>query len=91
MKLYFKDICIIILIALLILLSFFATDFILVKNKKSPIFCKRETEYWDGGSFECYGAFYKVNVYKNINGKIEYAEIGNYNLKFDKTKIEKNN
>lgn len=87
MRLYLKKILIIIAIIVLLILCFFFTDFLLVKNLKQPIFCKISKQYWDGGSYECYGIFYKVNVYKNIHGEIEYEEIGTYNLKFDKSKV----
>ena len=91
MRLYLKRILIFIVIIILFALCFFCTDFLLVKNMKQPIFCETGKQYWDGGSYECYGIFYKVNVYKNIHGEIEYEEIGTYNLKFDKNKVNSMN
>ena len=84
MKLYIKRVIFIILIIALVLCAFFITDLILVNNNKKPIFCKQIKEYWDGGSYECYGIGYKVNVYKDIKGQILKEEIGTYNLEFNK-------
>lgn len=88
MKLNLKSPLIIGLGIIILLICFFIVDFILVKNMKEPIFCITTSEYWDGGSYECYGSFYKINVYKNIHDDTLYEEIGMYGLKFDKSKVE---
>lgn len=86
MKLSLKKSLIVGLSIVFLLVCFFLVDFILVKNMKEPIFCITTNEYWDGGSYECYGSFYKVNVYKNIHGDTLYEEMGMYGLKFDESK-----
>lgn len=87
MKRYIKKVFLFVGIIILLLLCFFFTDFLLVKNMKQPIFYKTGKQYWDGGSYECYGTFYKVIVYKNVHGKVVHEEIGPYHLKFDKNKM----
>jgi len=59
-------------------------NYLLAQNNKEPLFCKKGNVYWDGGSYECFGFGYKVNVYKNILGKVENTVFGSWNLEFNK-------
>ncbi len=70
MKTYIKDIILVLLISFIILLLTGVVDFTLSNNKKDPIFCKKTDILWDGGSYICSGLYYKVDVHKDINGKI---------------------
>ena len=80
MKKYIYDFILILIISLAILLIAGLADFILYKNKKDPIFCKKTNILWDGGSYECYGSFYKINIKKNIYSEIEKETFELYNL-----------
>ena len=80
MKKYIKDIVLIFIISLAILLIAGLIDFILYKNKKDPIFCNKTDILWDGGSYECYGSFYKISVKKNVYMEIEKEDFELYNL-----------
>lgn len=92
MKEWIKIALIIIGSVVAILLCFFIVDFVQAKRMKHPVFCRRLKEYWDGGSYECYGIFYKINTYTDDRGKILKMEIGPYSMKFDKNSVmeEKN-
>lgn len=81
-KSYLKYVFIGSLIAVLILVLCFLIDFVRVSNLDHPIFCKRIREYWDGGSYECYGLFYKVNAYADGFNHYDRMEIGPYWMEF---------
>lgn len=86
MNMFRKKILIVLILIILVLTSFALTDYILYRNKKEPIFCKKTEMLWDGGSYQCYGFFYKINVYKNVFGEIENAEFGTWKIEFNKSK-----
>lgn len=71
-------------IVLAVILIFVVIDYMLIQSKKEPLFCKKGNVYWDGGSYECFGIGYKVNVYKNITGNVERTEFGSWELEFNK-------
>lgn len=80
MKTYIKDIILVLVISLAILLIAGLVDFILYKNKKDPIFCNKTDILWDGGSYECYGSFYKIDVKKTVESNIKEEKFQIYNL-----------
>lgn len=59
---------------------FFITDFVLSKFEKGPIFSIPITKYWDGGTTEYYGIFYKVIKYKDVYGNIKNVKFGLWGL-----------
>lgn len=81
-----KRIGIVISIVLVFIVIAIITDYVRYQNKKEPFFCKKTNTYWDGGSYECLGIGYKVNVYKNIMGNVERIEFGSWGMEFNKQK-----
>lgn len=86
MKSSHKIIYTVIILVTIIMLITFIIDYLLAKNLKNPIFCRKTVQYWDGGSYECQAPLYKINVYSDIDGKIKSTEIGLFNLEFNKNK-----
>ena len=79
-----KKVGIVIEIVIVLLFIVLGTDYLLAQNKKEPLFCKKENIHWDGGSYECFGLGYKINVYKNISGIVEEVEFGTWGMEFNK-------
>ena len=77
----------IVFIIIIIWIAFFTTDFIRTSMNKPPIFAYPAIIYKDGGSRECYGIGYKVNVYVSMDvdrpAEIFHVEIGFWSMPFD--------
>lgn len=67
-------------IAFVIWILFFMTDFLLSQFKKGPIFSIPITNYWDGGTAEYYGIFYKIIKYKDVYGNVKNIKFGLWGL-----------
>ncbi|WP_259473520.1 hypothetical protein [Clostridium estertheticum] len=73
---------------LIIVLTFFITDFCLSKANKSPVFAIPTVMYKDGGSIEYYGLGYKVIKYSNITGSEIKINFGTWFMKFSPPKYK---
>ncbi|MCB2341049.1 hypothetical protein [Clostridium estertheticum] len=73
---------------LIIVLTFFITDFCLEKANKSPVFAIPMVRYKDGGSIEYYGLGYKVIKYSNLTGSEIKMDFGTWFMKFSPPKYK---
>ncbi len=80
-----KKAYLVLLIALLLWVAIFATDYLRASNNRSPIFSIPITSYDDGGSTEYYGLGYKVIKYVELTldgVNVVEVDIGTWNLEF---------
>lgn len=79
-----KKICIILLTIIVIWGAIFLTDYIRVKNNKTPIFCIKNPAgvIMDGGTTEYFGLGYKVIDFNRLGGYDE-IKIGTWSMKYE--------
>lgn len=77
-----KKVAIIIGIIILVWVIFFTTDYIRVKNNKTPIFCININGYDDGGTQEYLGLGYKVIDYNRFDG-YDDIKIGTWSMGYE--------